>query len=114
MNSIAELKHRVFAEYTFFKDYWLRQSKENIFNAAYQIRFYTNVDDFIHYLDKDTFLEPEYVKCLLKDKGSVLACLWDYFLKCEYASVETYDDTRDLIKNYCEKYYKEDLKNGRI
>lgn len=113
MNNVDLLKRNVLAEFTFFKDYWLEQSKEEIFNTAYKIRFYTNIDDFIHYLDKDTFLEPEYIECLLQDNRSVISCLWDYFLKCEYASVETYDDTRDLIENYCEKYYKEYL-NGRI
>ena len=107
MNNVDKLKNIIYTEYTFFKEFWLEQPKIEIFDNAYKIRFYTNVDDFIHYLDKDTFLEPEYVECLLEDSGSVLACLWDYFLKCEYASVETYDDTRDLIENYCHKYYKE-------
>jgi hypothetical protein len=114
MDKYEKLKTNVNTEFENFKNKMLKESKEEIFDNAYKIRFYTNVWDYIQYLNKDTFLEEAYIECLLQDFQSVLTCLWDYFLKQEYASVETYDDTQDLIENYCEKYYKEVVKNGRF
>ncbi len=100
-----------------FNDFYaaeMEKTKEEIFGDYYKIHFYNELKNFLtdnsetHKLDADGF------RCLYEDGKSVLACLYDYYLKNEYASTATWEDIGDFINNYNEKYYSNILGGAEL
>ena len=52
------------------------------------------------------YIDKEYYKALYQDRGSILTSLYDDFIHNEYASVDSYSDTADFIRDFCEHYHK--------
>ena len=91
-------------EFNDFRKNELEKSKEEIFKDYYVIHFYEELSNFLIescYND----LEDIHYECLLKDKGHILWSLYQYYLKSEYASINSYEDIKDLIVNYNKKYH---------
>lgn len=92
----------------------MEKTKEGIFDDYYKIHFYNELKDFLtadgetHYLNEDGF------RCLYQDGKSVLACLYDYYLKDEYASTVNWEEISDFINNYNEKYYSNILGGAEL
>lgn len=87
----------------------IEKTKEEIFNDYYQIHFYNELKEFLsadgetHYLDANSF------RCLYQEGKSVIACLYDYYSKDEYASTHNWEEISDFIQRYNENYHKDIL-----
>lgn len=96
-------------EYKNFYDFEISRTKEQIINTDnYKIRFYNELSVFLGE-DGREFLSAEQYAALYKDSPNILSDLYDYYLDNEYASINNYSDTAELIKDYNDKYHDDIL-----
>lgn len=97
-------------EFEEFKANFMGKSAEEIFQNNYEIHVKTELFDTLcgEYVD----VGEEYYKALYAevDHGGILQQLYDDFLGSEYASVSTGEDTIFFIKDYCEHYHSDVMK----
>ena len=70
------------------------------------IHVFTELKDVIDTGTENGYLEKEHYRALYEERGSILTGLYDDFVSTEYASVNSYTDTSDFIRDYCEHYHK--------
>lgn len=104
----AEVIKSVEQEFNDFKERVMRRSPEEIFNSNYEIGVKTELKEFL--INNDDDLEPQFYKALYQEKGRILYSLYDDFRKNDEASVDSFEDTQDFIKDYC-KYHYSDIVN---
>lgn len=101
-------------EFEEFKANLMGKSAEEIFQNNYEIHVKTELFDTLcgEYVD----VGEEYYKALYAevDHGGILQQLYDDFLGSEYASVSTGEDTLSFIKDYCEHYHDDILREEQI
>ena len=101
-------------EFEEFKANLMGKSAEEIFQNNYEIHVKTELFDTLcgEYVD----VGEEYYKALYEEvnHGGILQQLYDDFLGSEYASVSTGEDTLSFIKDYCEHYHDNILREERI
>ena len=101
-------------EFEEFKANLMGKSAEEIFQNNYEIHVKTELFDTLcgEYVD----VGEEYYKALYEevDHGGILQQLYDDFLGSEYASVSTGEDTLSFIKDYCEHYHDDILREEQI
>lgn len=111
MNEKINYKEKVIQsvekEYEKFRADELNQTPEQIFEDCHRIYFNREITDFL--TSNVNNLSNKHYRCLYEDCGSVLPCLWDYYLKSEYATVDTYDEIEEMVKSYNERYYSDFL-----
>lgn len=96
-------------EYKNFYDFELSRTTEQIINTDnYKIRFYNELSVFLGEDGRD-FLTDEQYEALYKDSPNIISFLYDYYLGSEYASINNYSDTAELIKDYNDKYHDDVL-----
>lgn len=105
----AAVAENVTQEYNDFYAAEMQKSKEEIFNDAYQIHFYNELKEFLTSEAESHYLVTDGFRCLYQGGKSVLACLYDYYLKDEYASTVNWEEINDFINRYNEKYYSDIL-----
>ena len=97
-------------EFEEFKANLMGKSAEEIFQSNYEIHIKTELFDTLcgEYVD----VGEEYYRALYEevDHGGILQQLYDDFLGSEYASVSTGEDTIFFIKDYCEHYHSDVMK----
>ena len=97
-------------EFEEFKANLMGKSAEEIFQSNYEIHIKTELFDtlFGEYVD----VGEEYYRALYEevDHGGILQQLYDDFISSENASVSTGEDTIFFIKDYCEHYYSDIMK----
>lgn len=91
------IKEKTLAEYTKFKEDMISKSKEKIFSEAYQI--YVK-DEIFFFIQNELEVLDEKEVVVLEKHNDILSLLYDYFLHHEYASVQTMDDTANLIRGF--------------
>ena len=108
------VKNSVEKEFEEFKANLMGKSAEEIFQNNYEIHVKTELFDTLcgEYVD----VGEEYYKALYAevDHGGILQQLYDDFLGSEYASVSTGEDTLSFIKDYCEHYHDNILREEQI
>ena len=108
------VRNSVEKEFEEFKANLMGKSAEEIFQNNYEIHVKTELFDTLcgEYVD----VGEEYYKALYEevDHGGILQQLYDDFLGSEYASVSTDDDTLSFIKDYCEHYHDDILREEQI
>ena len=101
-------------EFEEFKANLMGKSAEEIFQNNYEIHVKTELFDTLcgEYVD----VGEEYYKALYEevDHGGILQQLYDDFISSENASVSTGEDTLSFIKDYCEHYHDDILREERI
>ena len=102
----AEVIKSVNTEFEVYKADILSRSPEDIFYENYKIHVMTELKEVIEEGVQDGYLEKEHYKALYEERGSILTALYDDFIGDEYASVNSYGETADFIKNYCEQYHQ--------
>lgn len=102
------VQKRVESEFLKYKEKELSKTPEEIFNHSYQNHFYQEMSEFL--ISDSNDLDDVHYEALYEDKESVLDCLYDYYLKNEYASINNYEDINDFVLSYNEKYYSDILK----
>ena len=100
----AEVIKSVNTEFEVYKADILSRSPEDIFYENYKIHVMTELKEVIDEGIQDGYLEREHYKALYEERGSILTALYDDFIGDEYASVNSYGETAEFIKNYCEQY----------
>lgn len=105
---ISEIKTSVEDEYLAFKEDMLTKSSSYVFDRYYEIYFYKELYNYITSNDDldNPVVTNKYFKCLKQDKGHILDKLFQYYLKSEYARINTWDEIEDFIKEYCIRYHK--------
>ena len=101
----AEVIKSVNTEFEVYKADVLSRSPEDIFYENYKIHVMTELKEVIEEGVQDGYLEEEHYKALYEERGSILTALYDDFIGDEYASVNSYGETAEFIKNYCEQYH---------
>ena len=102
----AEVIRSVNAEFEIYKADVLSKPPEDIFYENYKIHVMTEFKEVIEEGSKDGYLEAEHYKALYEERGSILTELYNDFIGDEYASVNSYSETAEFIKNYCERYHQ--------
>ena len=97
-------------EFEEFKATLMSKSAEDIFQSNYEIHIKTELFDTLCG-EYDDFGE-EYYRALYEevDHGGILQQLYDDFTSSENASVNTGEDTIFFIKDYCEHYHSDVMK----
>ena len=97
-------------EFEEFKATLMSKSAEDIFQSNYEIHIKTELFDTLCG-EYDDFGE-EYYRALYEevDHGGILQQLYDDFTSSENASVSTGEDTILFIKDYCEHYHSDVMK----
>lgn len=97
-------------EFEEFKATLMSKSAEDIFQSNYEIHIKTELFDTLcgEYVD----VGEEYYRALYEevDHGGILQQLYDDFISSENASVSTGEDTIFFIKDYCEHYHSDVMK----
>ena len=97
-------------EFEEFKANLMGKSAEEIFQSNYEIHIKTELFDTLcgEYVD----VGEEYYRALYEevDHGGILQQLYDDFISSENASVSTGEDTIFFIKDYCEHYHSDVMK----
>ena len=97
-------------EFEEFKTNLMGKSAEEIFQSNYEIHIKTELFDTLcgEYVD----VGEEYYRALYEeaDHGGILQQLYDDFISSENASVSTGEDTIFFIKDYCEHYHSDVMK----
>ena len=97
-------------EFEEFKANLMSKSAEEIFQSNYEIHIKTELFDTLcgEYVD----VGEEYYRALYEevDHGGILQQLYDDFISSENASVNTGEDTIFFIKDYCEHYHSDVMK----
>ena len=97
-------------EFEEFKATLMSKSAEDVFQSNYEIHIKTELFDTLCG-EYDDFGE-EYYRALYEevDHGGILQQLYDDFTSSENASVNTGEDTIFFIKDYCEYYHSDVMK----
>ena len=102
----AEVIESVEKEFEVYKADVLSRSPEDIFYENFKIHVFTELREVIYQGSESDYLEKEHYRALYEERGSILTGLYDDFVSTEYASVNSYTDTSDFIRDYCEHYHK--------
>jgi hypothetical protein len=85
-----------------FKLLILQKSKQEIYEANYEIYFYENVSDFLvgYGMGKlyNEVWDSHVVELIKRD--NIISSLWDYYINAEYMSINSYEDICDFISTY--------------
>ena len=104
------VRESVEKEFEEFKVNLMSKSAEEIFQSNYEIHIKTELFDTLcgEYVD----VGEEYYRALYEevDHGGILQQLYDDFISSENASVNTGEDTILFIKDYCEHYHSDVMK----
>ena len=104
------VRESVEKEFEEFKANLMGKSAEEIFQNNYEIHVKTELFDTLcgEYVD----VGEEYYRALYEevDHGGILQQLYDDFTSSENASVNTGEDTIFFIKDYCEHYHSDVMK----
>ena len=108
------VKNSIEKEFEEFRANITSQSADEIFQSNYEIHIKTELFDTLCG-EYDDFGE-EYYRALYEevDHGGILQQLYDDFISSENTSVSTGEDTIFFIKNYCEHYHEDILREERI
>ena len=110
MDFLNKFQKMVNVEYSDFETDMLSQSKDYIFESAFEISFYTDVTDFFNY--HEYILDKAFYIVLYKyDADCILRRLFDWYVKSENTAVNNWDAIYDLVHSYVVRYYYEELKH---
>ena len=99
--------NRVNDEFEAFKSGLLSLAPEEVFNESYKIHVYTELKETIALGAENGDLELGQYKALYSERGNILNELYLDFIEDESASVNTFGDTAEFIRNFCDRNYSE-------
>lgn len=106
MNTNREkLSLRVEKEFKEYKENMLLKTKEEIFNNNYKIRFCVEMHEYFYDIP-EILLDDIEIDILISVYGNLLEVLYDFYLKREYASINSWEDITDWVKMFCDKESK--------
>lgn len=105
------LSQRIGLEYDEYMNELKKKSTKEVIDETYKINFYKEINDYFANFEV-TDIDEEIAKALGQEQTSVLSLMYDYFLKNEYASVNSYEEIDNFIKSYIEYYNLNQEENG--
>ncbi len=97
-------------EFSSFMMEYKNKEALDIVKDSYKINFYKELYQYL--TDENTDLEEIQFKALYNQKGKVLESLYDYYLKNEFTSINSYSEINDLIVSYNSRYNDEYMKQN--
>lgn len=92
-------------EFTAYKEEMLKSTTEEVFLNNYKIHIYTELNEVIQ---DGEYLSDKDFRALYEERGSILSLLYDEFIDGNGASVESYAESADFIREY-NKHFHEDI-----
>ena len=103
-----KLKQNVQKEYNEFIHEEMERTKEQLIHTDnYKIRFFNELVDFLGENIETCGITDRDVEALLTEENHVLDSLYDYYLDSEYNSINNYEDTKEFIENYNDRYHED-------
>lgn len=99
----AEVVKSVVNEFDNFKNEMLTKTPEEVFLNNYKIHCYNGFMSTIE-VDENDLLQDDY-QALYREKGNILQLLFDDFIDSDGYNVDSFEDMRDFIHSYCERYH---------
>lgn len=100
-------------EFQAFKKEEISKSVENIFDDCYMIHFYKEMQNYLCYSVEDVDgLEKIHYQALYTERGNIISSLYDYYIKYESASINTWGEIHDMIRAYNQRYHKKIVQGG--
>lgn len=100
---IKELQRNVRCEFGVFRNKELLKGKCEIFEDSYKIRFYQELYSFLKGEDIELYLTVDDIAEIAAKGINVISSLYDYYLKDEFSSINSWEDVRSLIKSYIDR-----------
>ena len=102
INYRTEVTSLVYDEFEEFKKRTLELPPAELFYKNFEIYVKSELMETLQ--ENDELTEREY-KSLLEERGNILQNLYDDFIGEEYASVNSYAESADFIRDYCKDYH---------
>jgi len=102
INYRTEVTSLVYDEFEEFKKQTLELPPAELFYKNFEI--YVKSELLATLQESNELTEREY-KSLLEERGNILQNLYDDFIGEEYASVNSYAESADFIRDYCKDYH---------
>lgn len=106
INYEEEVIKSVDAEFEAYKASVLSMPAEDIFQENYKIHVLTELKETIKDGVLNDYIDKDYYRALYEERGAILAGLYYDFIGDDYASVNSYGDTADFIRSYCERHHE--------
>ena len=103
MKTADRIKQNTELAFSQFKAYHLSRTKEEIFEKAGEIRFYTEVYEFLTGGDLDQYFEETEQIKIDAIEVRFLDLLYYEYLDDEYAKVDTWGDIHEFINSFFER-----------
>ena len=106
MNNLDILAQNAEKELNVFKAEELKKTKEQIFEDYYKIRFFVELFEYLTSDGAEQLFEDESedeMKKLLANQDHVIHDLYNFFLDCEFSSIENWNGIEDLIRSFCDR-----------
>ncbi len=89
----TQLVHTIEKEFELFKYQMLARSRKKIFEGCWEIRFYSCIYEYFLYAED---IAEAHINACLKCE-SVIAQLYELYLKCEYLRCDRWEDIEELL-----------------
>ncbi len=110
-----KIQNRVESEFDEYMNEMIEKDPMEIFSKSSEIHAYTEIKECLLDGDMD-FIEDSEYECLMRSEN-VIQVIYQYYLDNETASVSSYDETKELITNFNDRYnrYEEiEVKNSQV
>ena len=100
MKYISKIQKNADISFERFKSKQLTYSKETIFQNAGEIRFFIEIKEYIADDSNLEKIQKEHLKKLSELGVNTIDILYDYYIKSEYASIETWGAIDQMLLNF--------------
>lgn len=90
-------------EFKVFRTKELQKSKEEIFADNYRIRFYDELFNFLTEEGPESYLSEDDVAIIAANGTMLISFLYDYYLGCEFSSINSWEEIGSLIRSYIDR-----------
>lgn len=102
------LRENATAGFEAFEEKMLKNTKESIFNNAYEINARNEIHGYL--CDCATeYLDEEEIKVLIELGDTVVDALYDYFSEAENVSIMYYSDITEWVEDFCQGVLKGEI-----
>lgn len=96
------LQKNATAGFEAFEEKMLKNTKESIFNNAYEINARNEINGYLCDCATEE-LEEDEIKVLIEFGDAVVDILYERYLKTDNASIMCYSDITEWVEDYCQE-----------
>lgn len=105
-NKLQQLKSNINAEFELFRDCIISNMRpEEVFNNAYRINFYQQIQDYLLYVcsgDIDGVFDNNELDILINCGENLISNLYDEYITREYSRIGSYEECESLARDFIE------------